>query len=119
MALSIGIFITGHRKTDLGGTALVSWLRKLRTDCACAEKMNGSCVFLAAQSLCLFATRKQEDTRMRRLEATNKSDHGGAATASGDGDLRKRIWGWGRDWRSSNLKLGKEEQTVVYAYWPR
>ncbi|KAG5384748.1 hypothetical protein IGI04_036218, partial [Brassica rapa subsp. trilocularis] len=62
MALSIGIFITGHRKTDLGGTALVSWLRKLRTDCACAEKMNGSCVFLAAQSLCLFATRVRSET---------------------------------------------------------
>ncbi|CDY17444.1 BnaC09g20930D [Brassica napus] len=50
------------------------WPRKLIIDCACAEKMNRSCVFLAAQSLCLFATRvrsetgRYEDEKIRSLE---------------------------------------------------
>ncbi|CAF2044211.1 hypothetical protein HID58_034320 [Brassica napus] len=74
MALSFGTFIIGHRKADFGGTVLVSWPRKLIIDCACAEKMNRSCVFLAAQSLCLFATRvrsetgRYEDEKIRSLE---------------------------------------------------
>ncbi|KAG2259699.1 hypothetical protein Bca52824_078993 [Brassica carinata] len=63
MALSFGVFITGHRKTDLGGTALVSWLTKLIIDCACAEKMNGSCVFLAAQSLWMRRSEALEEIK--------------------------------------------------------